>query len=261
MSLNCARCLPKRTLVSQNFGKIFICYGFTPALLHRWVRNGAWASCYRQHCLHRKAPVYISYSNGTDGGEIWHGGLDPHRCNDKGIGPQNWKYYWNLTKLGNINATQERIPCAIFTKFKEFLPRFRTRVEIWMDLLKELRSCGGLKLRGSGFPQIFSAQTGETMRRTLKSFRRARASSRPSITMPSLMELRLSFVCLSFCLFVTLLNVRDFAPDFALQTFPGQSRSPTDVSRTDVSQTIAFPDNPLSRTRRFPERRFPDKLY
>ena len=70
---------------------------------------------------------YISYSEAdfevfrpagatlcTDGGEIWHGGVDqrstprcqisPHRCNDKGIGPQHWNFYWNVTKIRNINA-------------------------------------------------------------------------------------------------------------------------------------------------------------
>ena len=49
----------------------------------------------------------------------------PHRCNDKGVGPQNWNFYSDLTEIWNINAPQGRIPCAIFIKFAEFLPHFR----------------------------------------------------------------------------------------------------------------------------------------
>ena len=68
----------------------------------------------------------------TDGGEIWHGGgpllrakFHPHRCNDKGIGPLKLKI---LLIFGqNVEYKQGRIPCAIFTKFAEFVPRFRMR--------------------------------------------------------------------------------------------------------------------------------------
>ena len=42
--------------------------------------------------------------------------------------------------------------CRICTAFRNTL-----RVKILMNLLKGLRSYGGFKLRGSGFPQIFSA--------------------------------------------------------------------------------------------------------
>ena len=50
----------------------------------------------------------------------------PHRCNDKGIGPLKLKI---LLIFGqNVEyAPQGRIPCAIFTKFAEFVPRFRMR--------------------------------------------------------------------------------------------------------------------------------------
>jgi len=47
----------------------------------------------------------------------------------------------------------------------------------------------GFKLRRSGFPQIFSAPSGETVQRTPKSFRGARTLSRFSITVPSLVGL------------------------------------------------------------------------
>ena len=53
---------------------------------------------------------------------------------------------------------------------------------------------------------------------------------------------------------------------FALHTFPGQSLSRTDVSRTRRFPERRFPDKTfpvqdLSRTITFPDRRFPDKLY
>jgi len=60
----------------------------------------------------------------TDGGEIWHGRGD----RNKGIGPLKLKI---LLIFGqNVEykyAPQGRIPCAIFTKFAEFVPRFRMR--------------------------------------------------------------------------------------------------------------------------------------
>ena len=69
--------------------------------------------------------------------------------------------------MWNINAPQGRIPGANFTKFAEFVPRFRMHyVKILLDMLKGLRSYGGFKLTGSGYPQIFSAPSGETMRQT-----------------------------------------------------------------------------------------------
>ena len=46
-----------------------------------------------------------------------HAKFYPHRCNRKGLGPQNWNFYSDLTEMWNINAPQGRIPCAIFTKF------------------------------------------------------------------------------------------------------------------------------------------------
>ena len=41
-------------------------------------------------------------------------------------------------------------------------------VKTLLDLLKELWRYWGFKVRGSGYPQIFSAASGETMRQTPK---------------------------------------------------------------------------------------------
>jgi len=48
-------------------------------------------------------------------GSLLHAKFHPHRCNDKGVGPQNSNFYSDLTEMWNINAPQGRIPCAIFT--------------------------------------------------------------------------------------------------------------------------------------------------
>ena len=50
--------------------------------------------------------------------------------------------------------------CSVCTSFQDVLAK------ILLDLLKELWSYGGLKLRGSGYLEIFSAPSGDTVRQT-----------------------------------------------------------------------------------------------
>jgi len=106
----------------------------------------------------------------TDEDAIWHGGGDqggplllhakfhPHWCNDKGVGPKNWNCYSYLTNMWNINAPRGyplcdfQNVCRICTPFQD-----ASAVTIRLDLLQGLLSYGGFKLRGSGYPQIFSA--------------------------------------------------------------------------------------------------------
>jgi len=101
-------------------------------------------------------------------------------------------------------------------------------VKICLDLLEGLWSYGGFKLRGLVSPKFSAPPSGETMRQTAKSFRGARTCSRSSINMPCLVGFGFHpppvwpktlefFACLSVCLFITLLNVRDCAPDFAVK--------------------------------------------
>ena len=56
--------------------------------------------------------------------------------------------------MWNTNAPQGPIPCAIFIKFAEFVPRFSLRLPF---LLKGLQSYDGFKLMVSDFCQIFSS--------------------------------------------------------------------------------------------------------
>ena len=66
----------------------------------------------------------------TDEGEIWHEGCQIAPPSVKGLGyrtPKTEFFCWDLIKMWNINDPQGCIPCAIFTKFVEFSPRFRKR--------------------------------------------------------------------------------------------------------------------------------------
>ena len=74
-------------------------------------------------------------------------------------------------------------------------------------------------------PKFSALPSGETMRQTFNSFSGAITCSRsshhakfggvsPAAGVAKNVEF---FVCLSVCLFITLLNVIDFAPDFAMK--------------------------------------------
>ena len=97
----------------------------------------------------------------------------PHRCNDKGVGPPKLKFLLRFDLNLEYKRPAGEYPlrdfhkiCRVCTSFQDALG-----VKIWLDLLKGLWSYGGFKLRGSGFPQIFSAPpSGETMRQTKKRF-------------------------------------------------------------------------------------------
>ena len=80
----------------------------------------------------------------------------PRRCNDNGVGPPKLKFLLrfdrNKRPAGVYPLRDFHKICRVCTPFQDALG-----VKIWLDLLKELWSYRGFKLRGSGFPQIFSA--------------------------------------------------------------------------------------------------------
>ena len=86
----------------------------------------------------------------------------PHRCNDKGVGLQKLKFLLRFDRNVEYKRPAGAYPlrdfhkiCRVCTSFQDVLG-----VKTWLDLLKGLWSDGGFKLRplrGSGFPQIFSA--------------------------------------------------------------------------------------------------------
>jgi len=128
--------------------------------------------------------------------------------------------------MWNIKAPQGRIPCSIFTKFAEFVRRFRA-VNISLDSLKGLWSYGGFKLIGSGYPKIFSALYWRNYASDPEKFLRCTnvlevlyhhakfggARISPAAGAAKNVE----FFCLFVCLPVMLLNVRVCVPDFAIK--------------------------------------------
>jgi len=83
----------------------------------------------------------------------------PHRCNDKGVGPPKLKFLLRFDQNVEYKRPSGAYPlrdfhkiCSVCTSCQDALS-----VKILLDLLKGLWSYGGFKLRGSGYPQIFSA--------------------------------------------------------------------------------------------------------
>ena len=106
------------------------------------------------------APMGVKFGTeeGTKG-PLLRAKLHPHRCNDKGVGPPKLKFLLRFDRNLEYKRPPGAYPlrnfheiCRVCTSFQDALG-----VKIWLDLLKGLWSYGGFKLRGSGFPQIFSA--------------------------------------------------------------------------------------------------------
>jgi len=105
----------------------------------------------------------------TDRGEILHGGGDqrsllhakfhPHRCNDKGVGPQKLKCLLRFDQNVEYKRPAGSYTLRDFHKIHRVCTSFQDALnfKILLDLLKGLWSYGGFKLTGSGYPQIFSA--------------------------------------------------------------------------------------------------------
>jgi len=137
-------------------------------MLHRWGWNLA----------RRSGPLFCAK-------------FHPHWCKDKGIGPPKLKFLLIFDQNVEYKrpAGEYRLHdffykiCRICTSFQDALA-----IKVSLDLLKGLWRYGGLNLMGSGYSQIYSALSGETMRQAPKRFRGARTCSRSSITIPSLVS-------------------------------------------------------------------------
>jgi len=117
--------------------------------------------------------------------------FQPHWCNYKGVGPPKLKFLLRFDQNVEYKRPAGAYPLRDYHKIYRFCNAFQDAlaVKIWLDLLEGLRSYVGFKYRVSGYTQIFSAPSGETMRRAPKSFGDARTCLRSSITMPSLVGL------------------------------------------------------------------------
>ena len=133
--------------------------------------------------------VKFGVGEGTEG-PLHHAKFHPHRCNDKGVGPPKLNFLLRFDRNVEYKRPAGAYPCAIFTKFAEFVHRFRMRWVLKFGwICSRVMELWGFNFRGSGFPQIFSAPSGETMRQTTKPFGGERTCWRSSITMPSLVGL------------------------------------------------------------------------
>ena len=94
--------------------------------------------------------------------------ISPHRCNNKGIGPLKLKFLLRFDQNVEYKRTIGACPLLDFHKICRVCTLFRDALaaKMLLDLLKGLWSYGGFKLTGSGYPEIFSAPSGKTMRQT-----------------------------------------------------------------------------------------------
>ena len=94
----------------------------------------------------------------------------PNRCNDKGVGPQKLKFLLRFDQNVEHKRPAGAYPLRDFHKICRVCTPFQhgLAVKISLDLLMGLWSYGGFKLTGSGYPQKFSAPSGETMPQTPK---------------------------------------------------------------------------------------------
>ena len=64
------------------------------------------------------------------GGDLWSPHprqISPHRCNDKGVGPQKLKSLLRFDQNVEYKRPAKAYPLRDFQKFAEFVPRFRIR--------------------------------------------------------------------------------------------------------------------------------------
>jgi len=148
----------KQSFVNQQFT--------ISTMLKTVITGGIASSACRRYLVYSEADFEVFRPAGatrcSDGGKIWpllRAKFDPHRCNDKSVGPQKLNFLLRFDQNVEYKRPAGPYPlrdfhkiCRVCTSFQEALC-----VKIWLDLLKGLWSYGGFKLRGSGYTQIFSA--------------------------------------------------------------------------------------------------------
>jgi len=135
--------------------------------------------CYRQHCTQCKPPVFNLLRGRFWGFSPRRGNtlhrwgwnlaqrsgpsppcqISPHRCNDKGVGPQKLQFFLRFDQNVEHKHPAGAYPLRDFHKICRVCTPFQNALagKVWLNLLEGLWSYGGFKLRGSGYPQIFSA--------------------------------------------------------------------------------------------------------
>jgi len=139
---------------------------------------------------------------------LLHATFHPHRCNDKGVGPQKLKFLLRFDQNVEYKRPAGAYPLHDFHKICRVCTTFQDALGAKFGWICS-RACGvmgGFRFRGLVTPKFSTPPSGETMYQTPKSFRGARTCSRSSITLPSLVGLgfhpppgwpkTLFFVCL-----------------------------------------------------------------
>jgi len=108
--------------------------------------------------------VKFGTEEGTFEGSLLHAKFHPHRCNDKGIGSPELQFLLRFDQNVEYKCPVGAYPLRDFHKIGTVSTPFQVAlaVKISLDFLKGLWSYGGFKLAGSGYPQTFSAPSGET---------------------------------------------------------------------------------------------------
>jgi len=62
-----------------------------------------------------------------EGDPLLHAKFHPQWCNDKGIGPPKLKFFLRFDQHVEYKRPAGAYPCAMFTKFADFVSRFSVR--------------------------------------------------------------------------------------------------------------------------------------
>jgi len=109
---------------------------------------------------------------GTEVGPLLHAKFHPHRYNGYGIGPTKLKFLLRFDQNVEYKRPAGTYPLRDFHKICRLCTAFQgaVAVKVSLDFFKGLRSYGGFKLTGSGYPQILAPPSGETVHQSPKCF-------------------------------------------------------------------------------------------
>jgi len=97
------------------------------------------------------APMGVKFGTeeGTEG-RLLHAKFHPHRCNDKGVGPQKLKFLLKFDQNVEYKRPAEAYPLRDFHKICRVCLLFQEAlaVKIWLDLLERLWSYGAVVSHG-----------------------------------------------------------------------------------------------------------------
>jgi len=133
------------------------------------VTGGIARSASRRYLIYSDADFEVFRPTGatrcTDGGKIWRGvpssmpNFTPIGAKTRATGPQKLKFLLRFDQYVEHKRPADAYPVRNFHKICRVCTSFQDALacKTLLDLLKGSWSYGGFKLRGSDYPQIFSA--------------------------------------------------------------------------------------------------------